>query len=547
MSFVIGVDFGTQSARAIVVDTSNGDTLGEGIWLYRSGVMTSALSNGTPLIGAEWALADPRDYWEALMETIHLAMQNSRTEPSQIKGLSIAATACTLMPVDKKLNPLCEKQCYANHPHAYAKLWKHHRAQPWAYQMTSIAINQKLDFLNDYGGKISSEWAVPKVLEVLHEDEEVYHAADRFMQFSDWLTARLTGDANPVNGGIAAYKAMWSPLNGFPDEDYLNDVDPFAAEILHVKLRGRMVMAGEEAGRLTKEAGDALGLVEGTCVAMAHTDAHSSVLGVGSANEGDYVYILGTSSCGHLLSSHKVNVPGVTGGITNGLLPGFTCYSAGQASAGDMLDWMIDNALSTETMKEAEDKNVSIHQLLEEKASRKKPGQCGLIALDWWNGNRSILVNADLSGLLMGLTANTRSEDIYRALLDSIAFGHREILENFLEHGLEVGRIIICGGIANKNHLLMQIMADVLDKSIEISSQTQATALGAAICAATAAGIYTSLPDAVHHMSNKPNRIVEPDPENVARYQKVYSLYHRIYNLFGREIPEAMSQLRHFD
>ena len=547
MCYVIGVDFGTLSARAIVVDIRNGQTKGEGVCAYTHGVMDSALPDGTPLSGSDWALADPQDYWDALTASVQGAVRTSGVAKADIHALAIAATACTLMPVDALLTPLCAQPAFRAHPHAYAKLWKHHRAQPYADRMTLVAQQMALPQLADYGGRISSEWAVPKVLEVLAEDEAVYRAADRFMQFSDWLTARLVGNSDVQNGSIAAYKAMAS-RETLPPDSYFDAVAPQAREIIHRKLRGQRIRAGEAAGTLTQEAALALGLCPGTVVGMAHTDAHAAALGAGAAEPGDYVYILGTSTCGHLLAADTVDVPGVTGRVPNGLVSGCTCYSAGQACAGDMLDWFIRHSLPAVLEQEAAAEGLDLHQLLERKAALLPPGGSGLIALDWWNGNRSTLVDAQLSGLMVGLTMDTRPEDIYRALLESIAFGHREILANFRCCGLEARHVVLCGGIVQKNALLMQIMANVLDRPVALSAEAQATALGAAMCAASALGAsrggWATLPEAIRHMRAPFLRTVEPQPEHRARYAELYGLYHQLYHYFGREQAHIMHALR---
>lgn len=547
MKYAIGVDFGTLSARAIVASLEDGHTLGEGVSAYAKGVMTTALPDGTPLPGGDWALADPLDYWESLKACVKGALDCAAVPEKDVLSIAIASTACTLLPVAEDFTPLCALPGFAGRPHACAKLWKHHRAQAFAQHMTDVAREMELPILNDYGGSISSEWAVPKAMEILAEDPACYAAADRFMQLSDWLTARLVGNPDVQNASVLAYKGMWQHHGGFPDDTYFSAIGARVPEIIHQKLRGRRIPAGGLAGTLTVSAAKALGLCPGTAVGMAHTDAHAAALGVGACQEGDYVYILGTSSCAHFLSREKISVPGVTGAIEDGLVPGLTCYSAGQACVGDMLDWFIHRAVPPEVSKEADRQNRSVHSLLEQQAAAQRPGECAVTALDWWNGNRSVLGNAALSGLLVGLTMDTRPADIYRALLDSIAFGHREIWENFRKRGLMPGRIILCGGIARKNRLLSQIMADVLNCPVSISKEAQATAKGAAICAATALGGepgYASLAEAANHMKDDMAQTLPPIPGHVSDYDRLYGIYHRIHEFFGRENPELMGSLR---
>lgn len=547
-SYVIGVDFGTQSARAIVVDCGNGEKVGECNAAYTHGVMEEQLPGGTPLSGSGWALSDPGDYMQALKETVQGAMTDAGLPKQAVRAIAIAATACTIMPVDAQLTPLCHFPAFKNHPQAYCKLWKHHRAQQWADALTEAARRVSWPRLSEYGGRISSEWAVPKVLEAFYEDRQVYAAADRFMQFSDWLTAWLTGDPDAQNGSIAAYKALWDIGSGDPPVELLDAADAKCREIVCQKLRGRKILAGECAGVLRPEAAEMLGLQPGICVGMAHTDAHCAAYGAGIAKGGDYVYIIGTSSCGHLLSPKRKSVPGVTGALSDALIQGYTCYSAGQAAVGDMLDWFIQNALPSGWEGERVGEGGSVHGTLELLAARQRPGACGLVMLDWLNGNRSILSNTALSGMLVGLTGKTSPVDIYRAMLDAIAFGHREILDQFERYGLDVGDVVLCGAVTHKNALLMQIMADVLNRDILISRETQTTARGAAICAAAALGKenggYDGLSSAIASMRSEIWKTVQPRAENEADYAPLYALYHRLYVTFGQSEPDIMEQLR---
>ena len=546
--FTIGVDFGTQSVRAIVVRCSDGTTISESTFAYPHGVLDRSLPDGTPLPGPDWALADPNDYMTGLIHVVHNAVAKSGLAPEQIGAIAIAATACTLLPVNKDLVPLCCLDEYRSRPQAWCKLWKHHRAQPYATQLTETALLMKQDFLANYGGKISSEWAVPKVMEVFDQDREVYNASDRFMQFSDWLTGGMVGNPDVQNGSIAAYKALWSATDGYPCDKYLAAVALQVPEIVHDKLRGTMYLAGDCVGTLTKEAAHKLGLSTSSRVGMAHTDAHASAYGSGIADEGDYVFILGTSSCGHLITRRQEKVSGVTGALPDGLLRGYTCYSAGQACVGDMLEWFIKNSVPSAVKEAAASSGLSLHAYLEREASKQKPGECGLVTLDWFNGNRSTLVNAALSGITVGLTMETTPIDIYRSMLEAIAFGHREIVDNFTSSNLSIKRIVICGGIAHKNNLLLQIMSDVLGRPLEVSAEPQATALGAAICAATALGAdnggYESLPEAIHQMKAGCLKTIPPNLENTKAYERIYNHYHQLYNIFGRQYSGIMEDLR---
>lgn len=536
--YVIGVDYGTQSARAQLLTAATGEVLSEAVFSYPHGVMNQSLPDGTPLVGEHWALVHPQDYWEALVQLIHDLLLRSQVDKAFIKGLSIAATACTLVPVDASLTPLCYSNAFLQEPHAYAKLWKHHRAEEYARCMTRIAKERGEDFIGAFGGAISSEWVMPKILEVMREAPEVFQSTDAFMQISDWLDSLLTGQMIR-GGGISSFKALYNRESGYPSQDYLTHVHPLLPNAVKYKLRGKMVFPGEKAGELTPHAAETLGLLPGVSVASGHTDAHAAALGAGVLQSGDYLIVIGTSSVTHFLHHEHKLVPGVNACVKNGLLPNLTCYTAGQECVGDMLEWfvrLIDPKKSSETYVQ-----------LEKEAALLNAGDCGLLALDWWNGNRCLLGNNRLSGLMMGMTLHTSRADIYRALMESIAFGQRMIRDQYEMHGLSVGRVILCGGIAAKSPLMCQIMADVLGMPVEISSTNQATALGAGMCAAAGLGIkeggYACLEDAVRHMSSNASKTVYPDKTQTAKYDAIMKNYRRLHDFFGVEEVQLMENL----
>lgn len=538
MQYVLGVDYGTLSCRVIVANAQNGQVMGACAMDYPHGVMERALPDGTPLSGADWALQHPRDYWDTLVHCVPGALKSAGVRAQDVFGLALSPTACTLMPVDAQLRPLCFDPAFSAHPHAYVKLWKHHRAQRYADQMTEAALARGEKWLPAYGGKISSEWAQPKMLEVYAEDRAVYDQADRFMQFSSWIEALLTGESNARGGGVAAFKALRPSGAGFPSDNYFAAVHPELTRMVHEKLRGTFFAPGARIGSLTADMAARLGLCPGIAVGAGHTDAHCAAYGVGVCDEGDSMMVLGTSLVTHFISTTQAFVPGVGAAMPDGLVPGFTCYTAGQPCAGDMLDWFLQNALpGTHSPAEA-------HAQLTRLAAAQSPGECGLLALDWWGGNRSPLANSALSGALIGLTMNTRPHDIYRALLDGIALDQRLMRDHYAARGLHVKRTVACGGMANKNPLLMQILSDVLNAPIEISSAAQASALGAAMCAATAAGAYSTLQSAIRTMRAGIAQTVRPDSQNAKAYLPLYRRYRLLYEFFGREHPQIMAELK---
>lgn len=538
-SFVIGIDYGTQSARAQVISLRDGRVAGEAVYAYPHGVMSGSLPDGTPLEGADWALAHPQDYWEALIAVVTQARAASGARAEDVMGLSIAATACTLLPVDETLTPLCLLPDFKSDPHAYIKMWKHHRAEEEARRMTRIARERGEAFLPFYGGAVSSEWVMPKMLEIYREAPRVYRAAAYFMQFSDWLDSRLTGEM-VRSGGIAAYKAFYDREKGYPNRQYLENVNPELPEMVAKKLKGRICWPGERAGELTPWAAEALSLLPGTAVGSGHTDAHAAALGAGICHSGDYMTVLGTSSVTHFLHGTHAVVPGVSGALRDGLLPGLTCYTAGQPCVGDMLEWFVRCV--------APEGGQQVYQRLEEEAAGLVPGENGLLALDWWNGNRSVLSNSRLSGTLLGLNMKTKPAEIYRALMESAAFGQRMIYDQYLRYGLEPQRIILCGGMAYKSPLLCQILADVLRMPLEIAGTKQATALGAAMCAAAAVGKERggcgSLTEAVERLRPQCRSRVYPIAQNQQRYERLFGLFRQLHDLLGVQHPELMENLR---
>lgn len=540
-TYVIGIDYGTQSARAQVIALKGGQAVGEAVFQYPHGVMSRCLPDGTPLPGGDWALAHPQDEYDALKKLIPQAVKSAGIRPEQVKGLSIAATACTLLPVDERLTPLCLKKGFEKEPHAYVKLWKHHRAKPDADRLTRAARERNERFLQNYGGAVSCEWALPKMMEVYREAPKVYRQAAYFMQFSDWLDSLLTGKM-VRGGGISAYKALYDRRAGYPDDDYLRSVDVILMDMVHHKLRGKMCWPGERIGGLTAQAAAQLGLMPGTAVASGHTDAHAAALGVGVCRSGDCMTVLGTSSVTHFLHASHRQVSGISGMIRDGLLPGFTCYTAGQPCVGDMLEWFVRLI--------APEGGQAVYGQLESEARALAPGKSGLMALDWWNGNRSLLANSALSGLLLGLSTQSSRGEIYLALMESIAFGQRMIRDQYRSAGLDMQRVILSGGMVKKSPLMCQLLADALNMPLETAGTAQATARGAAMCAAAAVpaidGGCETLAQAVERLRVPSGGTVTPRPMQAQTYAQLFAHYKRLHDLMGRENPQIMASLKSF-
>ena len=534
---VVGVDFGTLSARALVVDARSGRELGGAVMDYPHGVMTEALPDGTPL-AADWALQHPGDLIACLGRVVPDALRAAGASPGDVAGLGLDVTACTAMPVDAENRPLCLKPQFAAVPHAWMMLWKHHAAQAHASRMTDIARARGEAFLDRYGGRVSPEWLFPRLWQILDEAPEVYAAADRFIDAADWLVQRLTGSDARAEG-ISGYKYFRDKAAGYPPEDFFAALDPRLRHVARDKLRGTPCPIGGRAGALTGEGAALTGLLPGTPVAAGNIDAHVSMPCVGRVGPGDYLMILGTSTCHMFLSETGAPIPGICGVVEDGIMPGLYGYEAGQTCVGDSFAWFVQRCCPASAAGGRDP-----HRWLTERAAALRPGESGLMALDWWNGNRSVLVDADLSGLLLGLTLATRPEEIYRALIESTAYGARMIVENFERHGAAVGRMFACGGIAKKNPLLMQIYADVLNRELRVAASEQSGALGSAIFAAAAAGLYDTVSDAAAVMGGLDGRIYRPDPQSAAVYDALYREYAALHDWFGRGGSDAMKRLR---
>lgn len=545
--YVIGLDYGTLSARAVLVSVNGGDVLAESIYSYPHGIFNLLPGRESdPSRENDLALQEIDDYVEAMYHTIRSVVEKSGCQAEDVIGIGIDATSSTFLPLLEDGTPLCKTQRFRTDPHAQLKLWKHHGAQEAADRITALARERGESFLTRCGGKVNAEWMLPKLLEIAGKAPDLYEAADIFMEVSDYLVYLLTGEMTRCMCH-AGYKLLWNEEDGYPAEDFLGMLHPLLA-CLREKLKGREVQVGECAGRLTKEAAGRLGLKEGTAVAASMIDAHVAVPSAGIDGPDKALMILGTSCCMLLCSEKLSYIRGISGCVRNAVLPGLYAYEAGQSAVGDLFDWFVRNCVPGSYEREAEERGISIHTLLSEKAARLAPGDSGLIALDWWNGNRSCLADANLSGMLLGLTLRTRPEEIYRALLEATAFGMRAIFEEFEAGGITAKELYACGGIVGKNPFMMQIYADILGKTIFTCSADQGSAFGASVYAAAAAGVreggYASIEEAVRAMGKTGNVKYEPISGNVEAYHELYGEYKSLHDYFGSGGNEVMHRMR---
>lgn len=547
IKYSIGVDFGTESGRAVLVDVATGKEIATAVYKYSNGVIDEVLPDGKTKLPPDFALQDPADYLRTFESAIPAVLKESGVDPHDVIGVGIDFTACTILPTYADGTPLCFDERFRSNPHAWVKLWKHHAAQPEANRLNAIARERGEGFLPRYGGKISSEWFFPKVWQVLDEAPEIYQAADRFIEGADWVVWQLTG-VETRNSCTAGYKAIWSKREGFPSNEFFKALDPRLEHVVDEKMSRVITPLGTRAGGITPEMARKTGLIPGTAVAVGNVDAHVAVPATTVVEPNKMVMVMGTSICHMVVSDELRLVEGMCGVVEDGILPGFYGYEAGQSAVGDIFAWFVENCVPGRYEQEARERGMNIHELLEEKAKALQPGESGVLALDWWNGNRSILVDADLTGLLIGCTLATKPEEIYRALIEATAFGTYTIILAFEEKGIPIKELYACGGLPERNKLLMHIYADVTGREIRVSASSQTPALGSAmfgaVAAGKAAGGYDNIVDAAKHMAHLKDEVFRPDMENHRIYQKLFREYRKLHDYFGRGANDVMKILK---
>lgn len=537
---VVGVDFGTLSGRAVVVRVEDGAELGAATHDYEHGVLETALPDGTPL-GPDWALQVPADYVSVLRHAVPAALRDAAVDPRHVIAIGTDFTACTMVPTTWNGTPLCEVPEHAGDPHAYVKLWKHHAAQQQADRINDLAAKRGEAWLPRYGGLISSEWEFAKALQVLEESPDAYAAMAHWVEAADWIVWQLCG-TYLRNACSAGYKGILQD-GTYPTREFLAELDPGFADFVDDKIDRPIGDLGAPAGRLTAEAAEWTGLPEGIVVAVGNVDAHVTAPAAQATGPGQMLAIMGTSTC-HIMNGEALReVPGMCGVVDGGITPGLWGYEAGQSGVGDIFNWFVTTHVPTAYTAEADQRGISVHELLTEKAAGQPVGAHGLVALDWHSGNRSVLVDHELSGLVLGQTLATRPEDVYRALIEATAFGTRTIVEAFVAAGIPVEELVVAGGLL-KNAMLMQVYADVLDLPLSAVRSAQGPALGAAIHAAVAAGAYPDIHAASEAMGGVDRGVYAPIPENVTAYDELYAEYRALHDHFGRGGNDVMRRLR---
>jgi len=543
--YVVGVDFGTLSGRALVVRVSDGAELGTATTDYAHGVIEDSLPGSADRLPPDWALQVPDDYRDVLRTAVPAALAASGVDPRDVIGIATDFTACTMVPTLADGTPLCEVDGLDDRPHAYVKLWKHHAAQGQADRINALAEQRQEPWLPRYGGLISSEWEFAKGLQLFEEDRELYDRTDRWVEAADWIVWQLCG-SYVRNACTAGYKGLFQRLGGqdgaYPSPEFLGALAPGFETFVADKLDQPIGQLGDRAGGLTAEAAAWTGLPEGIAVAVGNVDAHVTAPAAQAVDAGQMVAIMGTSTC-HVMSADVLReVPGMCGVVDGGIIAGSWGYEAGQSGVGDIFGWFTSTGVPASYAAAAAEAGESLHEHLTRLAGEQAIGEHGLVALDWHSGNRSVLVDHELSGLIVGLSLATRPQDIYRALLEATAFGTRVIVETFRDSGVPVEEFIVAGGLA-KNALLMQIYADVTRLPLSIIDSEQGPALGSAIHAAVAAGAYADVPLAAKSMGKVRRGVYLPDEARSARYDQLFAHYLELHDHFGRA-SSTMRQLK---
>ncbi len=543
--YSIGLDFGTESVRVVVVDIADGRIAAQAGSAYRHGVMHHELIDEDVRVPLppDYALQHPQDWLDGASEACRSAMKASGATPEQVIGIGVDFTSCTMLPAFADGTPVCFFERFTRVPLAYPKLWKHHGAKAEADRINELARERNEPWLARYGGTIGLEWFFPKVLETLNHEPGVYDIADVWLEAGDWFVWQLTSGPFPDCSTTnlvrstcqAGYKAQWNAQSGYPSREFFAALHPKLADVVETKMCGTMKSPGTSAGVLTERAAELLGLRPGIPVSAAIIDAHAGVPGAGVASPSTMVLVLGTSACHMMNSRIEQLAPGIAGVVEDGVLPGYYGYETGQASVGDAFAWFVDTF------------HLS-HEALSAEAAKLPPGSGGVMALDWLNGCRTPLMDGNLSGAFIGLTLGTTPAQMYRALIEATAFGLRWIVETLQTAGVPVRRFVASGGLPAKSPLLMQIYADVLNERIALAESDQSVSLGAAILGCLAAGEqvtgYAQASQAIHAMARqREDLLYRPDLKSRRAYDELYKLYRTLAEPNG-PLASTMRKLR---
>ena len=527
--YALGLDYGTLSVRALFVDIETGEEAATAVYEYPHGIMTEALPDGTPL-PENFALEHLQDFKDGLEYVITTGMKEGGISGEEVIGIGIDVTTATILPIDEKGVPLYTYPEFEKRPQAWMKLWKHHGAIEMADRMLEVAKERNESWLGYYGDWLSSELFKPKAVELAVKDSEVFERTYNIIEAADWLVWWLTGEMTR-SASLAGCNSLYRRETGYPSKEYFKAVYP-EAENVPDKLVGPIVPLGSCAGYLLPEMAERLGLKAGTPVGAATLDSHAAVIGCGASRVGDMVSAIGTTTNSMLNAEEGPGIPGIYSAAPDANIPGLFGYEGGQNCVGDCLAWYVNNCVPASYKEAAEAEGVGIHNYLQARAEKMKPGESGLVALDWFNGVRSPLMDYELTASIVGLTVRTKPEEIYRALVESTVFGNKRIIDTYEEAGCPVKRIIAAGGIPMKNSMMMQIYADVCNQDIYLCGSPQASARGSAILGAAAAGSEvhgcSDIYELVDKLGKMADKVYHPIPENVEKYKKLYAIYKQL-------------------
>jgi len=532
--YTIGLDYGTNSVRALIVNVANGMEVATAVWGYEHGTQGVILSRDPNL-----ARQHPGDYLKGAEVTIKQALAAAKKSvkgfnASQVIGIGVDTTGSTPLPVDATGQPLVFQKRFANNPAAMAWLWKDHTGIAEAAEITALAKKMRPQFLAKCGGTYSSEWFFSKILKCLRAEPEVFNAAHSWIELSDLVPAALTDTLHPDKfiAGICAagHKAMYSASwGGYPDKAFLSKLDPKLGA-LRARLPQRVLAVDSAVGTLTADWAKRTGLSAGIPVTVGAFDAHTGAIGAG-VKPGTLVKIIGTSTCDisvRVNTAKLADIPGVCGIVDGSVVPGYFGIEAGQSAVGDIFNWLV-NYIQPGGSK------AGSHEELTKGALKLQPGESGLLALDWNNGNRTVLVDQQLTGLLVGQTLYTTPAEVYRALIEATAYGALTIINRYEEYGCKISEVVNCGGIAEKSPLVMQIYADITGRPMKISRSAQTCALGSAIAAAVVAGAHKDFATAQKKMTGLKPTVYKPNPKAHAVYKELYALYKQLHDAFGTQ------------
>jgi len=540
--YTIGLDFGSLSCRGVLADCSSGKVLAESESIYSRGAITCNPVDGSPLPSG-WVLQDPSDYEEALFLVLRSLVEKSKVPKENILGIGVDSTASTVIPVDASFRPLCQNPKFRGHLHSWPKMWKYHAANKENEDINSNFA--ALGILDRYGGSSNSEFLLPKVLQCFREDRQVFDSAYTFIELGEWITSLLVGRESRSVSYLKS-KAFWDSEKGFVEENSLDLLGEGFGKAFLSRMQGsseKALYPWEPAGTISDDIALKTGLLPSTIVATAEPDGYAGVLGCGIYKPGTLMMVFGTSTGLMALDAKDRAIKGMCASLKDVLIKDLTLHAAGQAGTGDMLGWFVSNMVPARYENAAKEKGMNLHEYLSSLARQRKSEESRLLAIDWFNGNKSILADTSLSGTISGLNLETRPEDIYRALVESAAFGSRLIIETMVDSGVEIDGIVASGGIATRNPMFVKIQADVLGMPIGICDSDQAAALGSAILASVASGLHEDVASATKAMGGKTGSTVFPDEHEHRAYENLYREYRILHDYLGRSSSTLMKTL----